>query len=548
MGLSRLVQPPHKPAGSAVAAPVPHGIRFEEVASRSGVVYRWNPKPRRPLRNRDAFGAGCAFVDFNNDGLQDIMLAGDPHCALFLNTGGGTFTDASAPSGLRAFTGPWTGCAWGDYDGDGWQDLLITGYHRLLLLRNEKGTRLSDVTARTGLSPHNWGNWGSGAGFMDLDADNDLDLVLLNYVVSKPGIKEYCELEPGVLSGCPPSQYQPEFGRLFRNDGGKHLVDVTARSGFQRTHGKGLVVGFCDADDDGRIDFYVGNDGTPAEFMRNLGKLWFRNIGLENGTAYGEMPGHSLAAMGVDWADYDRDGRMDFAVSAFSDESYELFHNDGAAMFSHTGGPMGIAGITFKPLGFGTKFADVDNDGWSDLIFANGHVYDNATGIDPLTSFRQPLMLLQNQQGRRYVDLAPVLGPPLTDPLLGRGLATGDYDNDGLVDLLVVDFEGTPRLLRNRSTVPGNWITLDLRGRGRNLFAYGAQVSATKDSERWTGQVSPGSSYLSSSDHRVHFGLGPHEKLENVEIRWPDGERQAFRELRAGRIHVIKQGKRIPSD
>jgi len=310
----------------------------------------------------------------------------------------------------------------------------------------------------------------------------------------------------------------------------------------KNTHGKALVLAFADVNNDGRMDFYIGNDGTPAELMGNLGGMRFLNAGEGSGLAYGALA-HPVAAMGADWADYDRDGRLDLAVTGFSDESYSLFHAVGRGVFQLTSDAVGISGPTYKPLGFGTNWLDMDNDGWPDLLFVNGHVYDNVHSIDPLSTFRQPPMLFHNLRGKQFIDLVPQMGGEVAAPIVGRGSAVGDFDNDGRIDFLMVDYEGAPCLFHNVSQTANHWITLDLRGTGANRFAYGAQVTARSGRELWVGQVSPACSYLSSSDPRVHFGLGQTAEIETLTVRWPDGRRQTFRHLQADRILRLTEGE-----
>ncbi len=496
------------------------------------------------MRSLEAFGSGCAFLDYDNDGWQDILLVARPHCRLYHNLRNGRFADVTESVGLSKVQGYWTGCAVGDYDGDGRLDILLTGYRCLALLRNDPVKGFVNTTSGAGLDPHNRNHWGSSVGFMDLAGNGRLDLVVLNYVVFGPGEMQYCSPAPGIQTGCPPSTYKPEFGELWENIGGGHFRDVTARSGMKQTHGKALVVAFGDPDDHGRMDFYIGNDGTPAELMRNEGSLHFRNIGVESGVAYGSLD-HAIAAMGADWGDYDRDGRPDLVVTAFSDESFAIFHNTGQATFEQANDATGLSVPTFKPLGFGTKWLDMDNDGWPDLVFTAGHVYDAISRTDPGSTFRQPLLLFRNENGRKFQQLISPAGSELAKPLLGRGLAAGDFDNDGRMDFLVVDFEGAPVLMRNVSTTANHWITFDLRGRGQNRFAYGAQLRGRSGNQIWIGQVSPASSYLSSSDPRVHWGLGTQATLDTVEIRWPDGQKEILHNVAGNRIVTVTEGQGI---
>ena len=532
-----------RPSGGKTGTTPPvaaSGIRFSDTAEEAGLRFQWNSKPTRPLRIIDALGVGCAFFDLDNDGDQDVLLVSEPSCGLFLNDGQGRFKEITAAAGLDTTKGAWKACAIGDYDGDGWLDLLLSGYRCLALLRNQGGTRFSDATRAMGLDPRNGNQWGTSAGFMDLDRDGDLDLVVQNYVVWGPQVRQLCEFN-GVKMGCPPKHYQPEKPRLYRNDGGKY-TDVSRAGGLDDTTGVGLVVGFDDANDDGKMDFYLGNDAVPADFMQNSGGMKFRNVALMNGTAYAENA-QPLAAMGVDFADYDRDGRLDFSATAFSEASYALFHNEGHGVFTDISTRVDLAGPTFLSLGFGVKFVDVDNDAWPDLFYVNGHVYDAVNSTNPQLEFRQPSMLFHNEQGKHFTDLAPSLGGDLVRPIVGRGSATGDVDNDGRMDLLVVDYEGKPLLLRNQSTNTSHWLKLDLRGSRKNRFAYGAHVTMRSGSDVWVGEVSPVSSYLSSSDPRLHFGLGTVSHVDSVTVRWPEGRVEEFPIDGVDRIVTIREGE-----
>jgi hypothetical protein len=546
--LGGCVRTPSIAPGQAVSVPPTPpidtaGIRFEETAASSGLNYVWPTLPR-PLRNLEAFGAGCAFLDYDNDGWQDILLVARPYCRLYHNLKNGRFADVTAEVGLDKVKGYWTGCAVGDYDGDGALDIVLTGYHCLAVLHNVHGKQFRDTTAAAGFDPHNRGHWGASAGFMDLAGHGRLDLVLLNYVIFGPKEPQTCSPAPGITTGCPPTTYRPEFGEIWENVGKGRFREIDPSAGMRATHGKALVVAFVDPDAHGKMDFYIGNDGTPAEFMRNEGKMRFTNIGVASGVAYGALD-HAIAAMGADLADYDRDGKPDLIVTGFSDESFALFHNVGNATFEQTSDKTGLSGPTFKPLGFGAKWIDVDNDGWPDLAFTCGHVYDTVNQTDPQSTFHQPMMLFHNIGGQSFQNLAPTLGGALAKPILGRGLATGDFDNDGRMDMLAVDMEGAPILLHNVSTSSNHWITLDLRAGGENRFAYGAQVQARGGGQTWIGQVSPASSYLSSSDPRVHFGLGPVQTLDEVNIRWPDGRREVLHNVEGDKILTVTEGKGI---
>jgi hypothetical protein len=516
----------------------PKSVAFRNVAAESGLTFSWPPE-RKPLTILDAIGGGCAFLDYDKDGWLDILLVTRPHARLWRNEGKGKFTQVTEQAGLQAAQGHWRGCAVGDYDADGAPDVLLTGYKRLALLRNRSG-RFQDVTREANLSPTNRGHWALSAGFMPLGESGRLDLVLVNYVRFGPAEHQYCFLNRGIKSGCPVNHYKPEFPEIWENIGAR-FREAADSAGLGDAHGRAMVVAFADVNGDGRTDFYVGNDGLPAELMINRGNLRFENHGIRSGAAFGPMS-HPIAAMGADFADYDRDGLVDLTVTAFADEQYSLLRNTPNGMFEYKSDEAGLTGPTYRTLGFGATFLDFDNDGWQDIAYANGHVYDNAEAMDPLTTYRQPIQLFHSrpgQPGRTFTDLAPDLG--LAQPIVGRGSAVGDYDNDGRQDILIVDYEGVPLLLHNESESSNNWLTLDLRGVEPNTFAYGARIEAKAGSERWTAEVSPARSFLSSSDPRVHLGLGKSVSLDSLAIHWPNGKSQVLNQVKANRILRIQR-------
>ncbi len=495
-------------------------------------------------------GGGCAFLDYDNDGWQDILLISNSQIALYHNEKNGRFTDVSATAGFVNLRGYWMGCAVGDIDGDGFPDILLTGYHRLALLHNVSGRWFEDWTTRSGLDSNNHEHWGLSAGFMDLDGSGNLSLVLTNYVSYGPGEPQFCEIHPGIRSGCPPTSYRPQFPELWWNKGRGKFNNISESCGMKPLHGQAMSVAFTDIDSDGRMDFYIGNDGKPAELIRNLGRMRFENIGEKSGVAYNSM-GHAIAAMGADWGDYDRDGKPDLAITAFSDEPYSLWRNLGGGQFDYATDSAQLLGPTYGALGFGAKWADFDNDGWPDIAFANGHVYDNSPDLYPSTTFRQPLMLFHNVSSktvRGFTDITPYMTPGVREPIVGRGLAAGDFDNDGRVDLLAVDFEGAPMLLHNTSSASNHWVTLDLRQETGNRFAYGAKATVYLNSGVMTQFVSPASSFLSSSDPRLHFGLGRESRIKRIELRWPDGLRQVIAECQIDRIVTVVKDKPLTAE
>lgn len=510
-------------------------LSFVDVAQERGLAYVWPQQPR-PMTALDAFGAGCAAFDCDNDGWQDILLVGSPCPAFFHNEGGGRFKEITEASGFQTLNGHWTGCSIADYDGDGLIDVMLTGYHQLALFKNIDGLRFQDVTAAAGFDSSNQGYWGASSGFIDLDGDSWLDLVILNYVIYGPETRKYCEYTPGVRSGCGPKTYLPERGQIWRNTGQGSFELVPAEQGMQQTHGVGLVLAFTDLDDDGRMDFYIGNDGVAADLLHNQGQLKFENIATVAGVATSDN-GNAVSAMGADWADFDRDGRLDLVVTNWQGDSFVLFQNVGNMFFVDCAKGTGLAGRTKNRLGFGAKWIDFENDGWPDLFFVNGHVYDNSAEIHGSgVPFRQSPLLFWNDRGKKFIDIVPQLGADVQRSMVGRGSATADFNNDGRVDLLAVDFEGPVMLLENRTESKHHWLTLNLRARKPNVFAYGAHVIGRSGEQVWQADVSPASSYLSSSDPRIHWGLGDVTVLETLTIRWTSGATKTLVNVAADQI------------
>ena len=474
------------------------------------------------------------------------MLLIGAKLALFKGDGKGTFRDVSGAAGLTSLSGHFLGCAVGDYDNDGFPDVYVSGYRTGLLLKNEGGARFRDVTKTAGLGPQ---PWGTSCGWADLDGDGYLDLYVTNYVdfgpATQPQMCKFNTEKYGIVEGgCGPRFYKPRKGVLFHNRAGRRFEDVTKTWGMATQAGKGLGVAFADFDGTGRLGFAVANDEMPGDLFQNTAAGRLENIGIASGTAYG-ADGDAHAGMGLDWGDADNDGQIDLFVTAFHNEPKSLYRNDGGGMFTDTSFSSGIGSASLPYLSFGCKFLDADNDGWLDLMIANGHVLDNIDKIER-TTYRQPTQLLRNQAGS-FEDVTGQAGPDLSRPIVGRGLAVGDYDNDGRVDALVADSEGKPLLLHNEGAAKqGGWIGFTLRSKeGRD--AYGASVTVVSGGQKRVRQCHPGGSYLSSSDPRVHFGLGDATSVEAVLVRWPDGTEQSFRDLTPGKYHTLRQEKRSGS-
>lgn len=541
---SRAAAPPEPQAARQVG-----GSRFVNVADEAGLRYRWQVQGERPLTILQTIGNGCAFLDYNRDGNLDILLIG-PRLGLFRGDGKESFTEVTKESGLSSLSGHFLGCAVGDYDNDGDSDLYISGYRTGLLLRNEQGTRFRDVSAEMGLKPQ---PWGTSCGFADLDNDGFLDLYVANYVrydlKTKPQLCQFATEKHGVVvSSCGPKMYPGATGTLFHNQSGRRFKDVTRDWGANTHSGKGLGVAFADFDSSGHLSVAVANDEIAGDLFHNTGKGHLKNIGTQSGTAY-DRDGNVHGGMGVDWGDYNNDGHFDLFVATYRNEGKSLYRNEKEGIFNDVSFPSGIGQAAYPYVSFGTKFLDANNDGWLDLIIANGHVQDNIEQIEN-TTYRQPVQFLLNQGGKPTVfeDASKQAGLQALAPIVGRGLAVGDYNNDGRLDALVVDSEGKPLLLRNDSEVrKDGWVGFKLSGpKARfNRDGYGTTITIVAGGQKRLRQCHPGGSYLSSSDARVHFGLGS-ATLESVTVRWPDGSTDLWKgsEVPVGRYSTLIQTRK----
>jgi hypothetical protein len=509
-------------------------VRFVDVAAAAGIHYRWAIPGKRPLNILQTIGNGCAFLDYDDDGNLDLLLVG-PRVALYRGNGRGQFTDVSAATGVAGLAGHFLGCAVGDYDNDGFPDLYLSAYRGGALLHNLGGRGFADVTRAAGIPPQ---PWGTSCAFGDVDGDGRLDLYVCNYVVFGPQTKpQLCDFS-GTLGSCGPRYYRPERGALYHNEGGGRFRDVTRAREATRVSGKCLGAAFADFDGSGRQSLALANDEVPGDLLLNLGRK-FRNIGVDSGTAY-DTQGNVHGGMGIDWGDYDNDGRLDLVVATFTNEAKSIYHNDGGRAFTDNSAALGIAERTLPYIAFGAKWLDCDNDGWLDLLLANGHVQDNIRDIDRNLSYREPTQLFRNLQGGAFEELTAQAGVDLSRPIVGRGLAVGDYDNDGRVDALVVDSEGAPLLLHNETQPTGHWLTCRLAGRTSNSDGAGALLTAEAGGLRQVRRCGTDGSYMSASDRRVHFGLGP-ALTATITVRWPSGTVRAYRDLPADREVTLKE-------
>jgi len=514
---------------------------FEDGTAAAGITFRQGHGGRSPLTILETIGSGCAIFDYDGDGHADILLVGPTgasstgHCALYHNNGNGTFTDVTAGSGLEQ-PGMYTGCAVGDVDNDGRPDLLLTGYGVVRLFRNLGGGKFEDITRGSGLEASSPAAWATSAAFADIDHDGLLDLYIGRYVEFTPSAMQFCSFAGGkVTSSCGPASYNPQVGSLYHNLGHGHFKEVTREMGLGKAHGKCLGVVFADVNGDGWPDLYLGNDEIPGELYINQKGKGFRNVAAEAGVAVSE-DGQPQGAMGVDFGDFEHTGRPGLFVTTYEAEPDSLYSNAGDGTFIDRSLASGIGPRTTLMVGFGAKFLDVSNNGWLDLAIANGHTRDNEEQIDSLTHYAQPLQLFRSEQGKTFTERTQEAGPGFTKPAVGRGLATGDLNDDGKMDILATDLEGPPRLLINRYPNSGAWLRILLKGTRSNRMGLGAKVTVAAGAERWTSECTTGGSYLSASDSRLHFGLGALQAVTRVEVHWPSGR------------HSVVSNPHVPGD
>lgn len=523
-------------AGHSAPTAAADGVRFVDVAQAAGLHDRWQLPGGHPVTILSTIGNGCAFLDYNNDGNLDILLVG-PQLKLYQGDGRGHFTDVSHATGLDKFHGHFLGVAVGDYDNDGYDDLYISGYHTGLLLHNEHGKFFKDVTKEAGLKPL---EWGTSAAFGDIENDGRLDLYVGNYVHFGPGTPQLCPQPGGVMSSCGPATYAPLKGVLYRNMGHGKFVDVTHAWGADKTSGKVLGVAFADFNGSGRQSLALANDVLPADLLENVGGR-FRNVGPSSGVAYLDTGGVQ-AGMGLDWGDYDNDGRLDLVIVNFESEPKSLYRNLGGDYFENRTRLSGLAAATAAQLSFGVKWLDFDNSGWLGLLIANGHISDNVAAYEPGRTFLQRPQLLENDHGRRFTDVSAQAGTAFQQPILGRGLAIGDYDNDGRMDALIVNSDGAPLLLHNETAPAGHWLEVRLLGTRSNRDGYGALLTAVVKGRKMLRLCHADGSYLSSSDKRVHFGLGADTVVQTLQVHWPSGHVDRFVNVPADRIVTVREG------
>jgi hypothetical protein len=506
----------------------------------------------------ESMSGGVALIDYDRDGWPDIYFTNAPgidmalagrkaRSALFHNNHDGTFTDVTDKAGVG--NPCWAmGASIGDYDNDGWPDLLVTCFGGVTLYRNNHDGTFKNVTTQAGLDVDS--GWATGAAFGDYDRDGWADLFVAHYVdldlkdLPEFGSRPTCQYH-GIAVQCGPRGLKGSPDALYHNNGNGTFTEVAKAAGVddpQRFFG--LTAVWSDFNNDGHLDLFVANDGEPNYLYRNDGNGHFTDIALDAGVAV-NLDGSEQANMGVALGDYEHKGLFSIAITHFSEEYAALYRNNGGLSFTDVSYPSGIARPTMPYVGWGDAFFDLDNDGWPDLIIGNGHVYPQVDTKDIGTRFREPKLLYLNQHDGTFRDISKLAGPAIQIPQVSRGLAVGDLFNDGQLDIVVENLEGEPMILRSQGGLHNHWISFELEGAKGNLLALNARLRATSGDLVQQDEVRSGGSYLSQSDLRVHFGLAGHMKLDKLEIFWPSGKIETVANLEADHFYRLKEGQGI---
>jgi enediyne biosynthesis protein E4 len=556
--------PPQATAPSAKEQPG-LGVSFVDIAQQAGLhektIFGGEHKNKYLL---ETTGCGIAFYDYDNDGWPDIFVVNgwrlegfpggqEPHCHLFKNNRDGTFTDVTAKAGLGRQGWGQAVCV-GDYDNDGWDDLFISYYGKsnALFHNNGDGT-FTEVTEKAGVGGRST-RWSTGCAFVDYDRDGKLDLFVANYIdldlATAPVPESGPCLYKSVMVACGPPGLEGGKNILYHNNGDGTFSDVSDASGITKVSGTyGLGVLVADFDNDGWPDIYVANDSTASVLYKNQKNGKFVDVAVEAGCAL-SPDGKPQAGMGVSAADYDMDGFLDIVKTNFAGDTPSLYHNRGDGTFDDMTFQGGL-GLTTKYLGWGCGFFDMDNDGWPDILLCNGHVYPEVEQLKTEAGYAQRKVLYKNLRTGRFADVSTQAGPGIMEPVAARGCAFGDFDNDGDLDVVVNTVNGYPQLLRCDSTTKNSWIKVRTIGTKSNRSGIGARIKCvtriageTKPHEQ-IDEVRSGGGYFSQSDLRVHFGLGPADKVELLEIRWPSGQVDSLKNVAANHVIHVKEGEGI---
>jgi hypothetical protein len=545
------------PVSSSANATTPaHGsgpLEFTDITAQAGIRFKHNTGAFGKKYLPETMGSGVCFIDYDNDGWQDIFLvnsmdwpghkSSNSYPALYHNNKDGTFTDVTRQAGL-AVEMYGMGCAVGDYDNDGYDDIYITTVGSNHLFRNLHNGQFVDVTAKAGVADP---GFSASAVWFDYDNDGKLDLFVTHYIEWSIDTDQYCSLDNKNKSYCTPQRFKGQSSTLFHNKGDGTFENVTKKAGLYDPTGKALGIAMLDYDNDGWIDLFVSNDTEPNKLYHNNRDGTFTDVGVAAGLAYGEA-GTARAGMGTDAADYDNSGWQSLVLGNFTNESMSLYHNDGSGLFTDEAPRTGIARLSNKSLTFGTFFFDYDLDGLPDILAVNGHVSDDVSVVQPNVKYAQPPHLFHNLGGNKFEEVTAKIGSALPRPIVGRGAAYADVDNDGDLDLVITANNGLARLLRNDNGNENDMLRVRTIGTRSNRDGIGAKVTVkTANGTRLFAMVKSGSSYLSQSELPLTFGLGKPEagEMVSVEIVWPSGHKDSVPNVKANQFITVQEGKGI---
>ncbi|MFZ0411750.1 MAG: CRTAC1 family protein [Candidatus Acidiferrales bacterium] len=543
--------------GSPVARADTSLPQLVDVTDSTGIKFDHLSSPEQKYIVESMSG-GVALIDYDRDGWPDIYftnaqsvemaLAGKKaRGALYHNNHDGTFTDVTEKAGVGYPC--WAmGATVGDYNNDGWPDLLITCFGGVVLYRNNGDGTFTDVTRQAGLGGDS--QWASGAAFGDYDGDGWTDLFVSHYVdlhlndLPAFGSSQTCKYR-GIAVQCGPRGLKGSPSNLYHNNGDGTFTDVSEKSGIRDAPNSfGLTAVWSDFDSDGHLDLFLANDAGRNYLYQNNGSGHFTEIGFAAGVAVSQ-DGAEQANMGVALGDYLHSGRFSIAVTHFSDEYAALFRNDGGMNFTDVSYRSGIAPSTTPYVGWGDAFFDLENSGWLDLFLVNGHVYPQVDTAEAGAKYREPALLFLNQRDGKFKDISKLVGPAIQTPQVSRGVAVGDLFNDGQMDIVIEHLKGGPTILRPQGGPANHWISLELAGTKSNRLALNARVRATAGDLVQTSEVLSGGSYLSQNDLRIHFGLGERKRVDKVEIFWPGGKTETLTDLAADHFYQVKEGEGI---